>query len=126
MKTTACAFLILAGILATGIWFNSTLSKTCAKYETELNVCFSQASTKHWIEATRTLEKLKERLEARKTLFAAFSHHHLLEQIKTALTRTEAATRNQDFAQFAIEYNTLKEAVATLKESENPNAANIF
>ena len=126
MKTSACAFLLLAVILASGIWFNSTLSKTCAKYETELNVCFSQASTKHWIEATQTLEKLKERLETRKTLFAVFSHHDLLEQIETALTRVEAAARQQDSVQFAIEYNTLKETINALRESEKTNAANIF
>ena len=126
MKTTICALMVLAVILTAGFWFQSTLTKTCAGFETDLNVCFSQATTNHWNEAAQTLTKLKKRIDAHKTLFAAFSHHNLLDQIQTALTRTESAISRRDLAQFAIEHSTLRVAVWELKESEIPNAANIF
>ena len=119
MKTTVFALSILTIILAAGIWFHTFLTNTCSRYDTALNVCLAQAKSNHWNDAIQTLKELKLNWKSKRPFFATLTHHTLLDQVQTALIRTEAAAMQHDGAEFALEHSSLK-------ESDSTNVANIF
>ena len=119
MKTTFFAFLILAVILASGIWFDSFTAELCNDYQTALSTITEET-------ASTIVDEIIHDWNRRKAILAAFSHHSLLDEIQNALTRTKAALEAKNASLFAVEFETLQTAITALKDSDTPKLGNIF
>lgn len=126
MKNTFISSLLLATILAGGLWFSAYTKTLCNSALGTLETCSSAVAHEDWDTANAELNTLRNTFSAKRPLLAGLLRHDVLDDIEIALVRTQAAANAMRSDLFEVECASLTDALEELTELDTAVLSNIF
>lgn len=126
MRLWLAMLIIMAVVVAAGVYIEQQILKTTDNISTELDLVQKQAEAGAWPEAVRVCQQIEQRWSAQRELWSLFIHNHELDVVALYLARAVSLLQNRDLSAALAEINVIKVQLVQLHHQEVLTLQNIF
>ena len=126
MKVYIAVVSMILFLLVLSVYTLHAFSDTAAQMAGEIDRLESDVMNSNWTGAANTVEEIKQNWDKHKQWWAIFIDHQEIDNIDTALARTEKFIETQERALGVGELAVLRLMLEHIPEKERVNLKNIF